>query len=132
MSEINLWAVLVATVGSFFLGGLWYSHRLGFGRVWNREAGRGPEAFEVHPARVFAVSFVFGLIAATAFAALLGPEPTLQSALAKGLAVGACFVAASLGMTYQFANLSIVMWLIDGGYHVARFLLFGFVLGLWH
>ena len=35
-------------------------------------------------------------------------------------------------MTYQFANLSLLMWLIDGGYHVARFVLFGLMLGLWH
>jgi hypothetical protein len=27
---------------------------------------------------------------------------------------------------------SFLMWLIDGGYHVARFSLFGLILGLWH
>jgi hypothetical protein len=72
------------------------------------------------------------LITAAAFAVWMGPAPSLTSALLHGLVAGGCLVAASLGMTYQFANLSVLMWLIDGGYHVARFLLFGLMLGLWH
>jgi hypothetical protein len=107
--------------------------RTGFSaRSGNREAGRGREAQQPHPARVFGTSFVFCLITAMAFAFWLGPAPALQPALSSGLMVGACLVAASLGMTYQFANLSLLMWLIDGGYHVARFLLFALLLGLWH
>ena len=108
---------------------LWYSHRI-FGGVWNREAGRGREAHQPHPVSVFAASFVFFLITTVAFAIWLGSAPPLESALLKGLAAAACFVAASLGMTYQFANLSLLLWLIDGGYHVARFIVFGLVLGL--
>src|SRR5579871_3501438 len=114
MNEINIWAALLAAVLSFFLGGIWYSHRV-FGGVWNREAGRGKEAHQPHPAKVLGISFVFCLITAVAFATWLGPSPTLDSALLKGLVAGACFVAASLGMTYQFATLSLVLWLIDGG-----------------
>jgi hypothetical protein len=74
---------------------------------------------------------LFCAITAASFAVWLGPSPP-EEALLKGLAAGAGFVAASLGMTYQFANLSLLLWLIDGGYHVARFVLFGLVLGLWH
>ena len=131
MMGINVPAVLAATVLSFLLGGLWYSHAA-FGRLWNREAGRGPEAFQPHPVRVFAVSFAFCLVTSTAFAVWLGTDPPLGSAILNSLYAGTFFVAASFGMTYQFANLSLLMWLIDGGYHVARFLLFGLVLGLWH
>ncbi len=38
MPEINYLAVVVAALGSFLLGGLWYSPAL-FGKVWQREAG---------------------------------------------------------------------------------------------
>ena len=38
MPEINWIAVVVAAVGSFLLGGLWYSPAM-FGKVWQREAG---------------------------------------------------------------------------------------------
>jgi hypothetical protein len=75
MSAVNIWAVLVAAVSSFALGGLWYSPVL-FGKAWNREVGRGenPEKPQ-HPGRVFGVAFVFALIAACGFAYLLGPDP---------------------------------------------------------
>jgi hypothetical protein len=129
MPDINLWAVLLAALSSFALGGLWYSPAL-FGGAWNRANGSTPH--HGHPARVFGLSFVFALIAAFAFAAWLGPDPVLPAALRSGLIVGLCFVGASFGINYQFAARSTLLLLIDGGYHTAQFLLFGLVLGLWH
>jgi hypothetical protein len=129
MPEVNVWAIVVAALSSFALGGLWYSPVL-FGGLWNRANGSTPQ--QRHPARVFGLSFVFALIAAFAFAVWLGPAPPLPMALRHGLIVGACFVMASFGINYQFAGRSTVLLLIDGGYHVMQFLLFGLVLGLWH
>jgi hypothetical protein len=128
---MNGWAIVLAAVCSFLLGGPWYSNAL-FGRVWNREAQSTKPAGQGHPAKVFGLSFLFSLIAATAFAYWLGPAPALPYALSHGLLAGACLVATSFGINYQFANRSTLMWLIDGGYHTAQFLLFGLVLGLWH
>jgi len=129
--DLNWWAILVAATASFVLGGPWYSDAL-FGRAWKREARDTRPPGDGHPARIFGLSFVFSLIAATAFAYWLGPNPPLSSALSHGLLAGACFVAASFGINYQFANRSFLMWLIDGGYHTLQFLLFGLVFGLWH
>jgi len=70
MEQVNWLAIIVAALGSFLLGGPWYSKAL-FGTLWNREAGQSKPAGSGHPARVFGVSFVFSLIAATAFAWLL-------------------------------------------------------------
>jgi hypothetical protein len=131
MEALNGWAILVAAVASFLLGGPWYSPAL-FGNAWNRESGDSRPKGQGHPAKVFGVSFLFSLIAATAFAYWLGPNPPLSYALSHGLLAGACFVAASFGINYQFANRSFLLWLIDGGYHTVQFLLFGLVLGLWH
>jgi hypothetical protein len=131
MTDINVWAVLVAAIAGFPLGALWYSHRV-FGRIWNRHAGRGPEAMEPHPARVFGLSFVFFLVTAAAFAYWLGPNPALETAVFKSLLAGCGLVAASFGVTYQFASLGLVMWLIDAGYHVLRFVIVGLILALWH
>ncbi|MBB6094269.1 hypothetical protein HNQ60_003150 [Povalibacter uvarum] len=131
MGDLNLWAILVAAITSFMLGGLWYSPAL-FGNAWNRLANDSRPKGDGHPARVFGVSFLFSLIAATAFAYWLGPNPPLPHALKHGLLAGACLVAASFGINYQFANRSFQLWLIDGGYHTVQFLLFGLVLGLWH
>jgi hypothetical protein len=126
---MNLLAVLVAAVSCFILGGLWYSPAL-FGRIWNIE--NGGEKHRGHPAKVFGISFVFSLVAAAAFAFLLGPAPALESALEIGALVGAGVVAASYGINYQFAQRTFKLWLIDGGYHTVQFVLFGLVLGLWH
>jgi hypothetical protein len=126
-----MWAVLVAAVSSFLLGGLWYSPVL-FHKLWNREAGRGvnPQKMQ-HPGRVFGLAFVFALIAAAAFAWWLGPDPQLRDALGKGLAAGAGMVGASFGINYQFADRSFLMWAIDAGYHTLQFVLFALVLALW-
>lgn len=125
---MNILAIVVAAVSSFLVGGLWYSPIL-FGTVWNRANGGVPQTG--HPARVFGVSFVFSLIAATAFAWWLGPAPELDDALVAGAVAGFGLVAASFGINYQFAQRSFTLWLIDAGYHTAQFVLFGLVFGLW-
>ena len=129
--NFNVWAVVAAAAASFLLGGIWYSKTL-FGPAWGRAAGITAQSKHGHPARVFGISFVFSLVAAAAFAIHLGPAPPLAHALAQGAIVGACFVAACFGVNYQFADRSPVLWLIDGGYHTAQFVVFGLILGLWH
>jgi hypothetical protein len=126
---VNLLAVLVAAVSSFFLGGLWYSSAL-FGPSWNEENGGVKQAG--HPAKVFGFSFVFSLIAAACFASWLGAAPPLDAALKAGALAGFGLAATSFGINYQFAQRSFKLWLIDGGYHAVQFLLFGLILGLWH
>ena len=129
MENLSLWAVVVAALSCFLLGGFWYSPLL-FGKAWNKAAGRGPRGDGAHPARVFALSFVFALVAAAGFGLWVGPASTADAVL-KGLLVGGCFVAASFGINYQFANRSPVLLAIDGGYHTVQFVLFGLVFGLW-
>jgi len=125
---MNIWAIGVAAVSSFLVGGLWYSPVL-FGRVWNRENGGQPPAG--HPARVFGISLLFSLLAAACFALLLGPAPSPAQGLRLGALAGLGLVAASFGINYQFAQRSFLLWLIDAGYHAVQFLVFGLVLGLW-
>lgn len=96
----NIVAVVVAATSSFLLGGLWYSSAL-FGPTWQREAGDLRKPGQGHPARVFGISFLFSL------------------------------VAASFGINYQFDNRSGALLLIDGGYQTVQFLIYGLVLGLW-
>lgn len=129
--DINYLAAIVAALSSFLLGGLWYSPLL-FLKPWNAAMGRNAESANGHPARVFGLSFVFALIAALAFAHVLGPAPDLRAALHMGLIVGICFVAMSFGINYQFANRPVAALLIDGGYHTGQFLIYAVILGLWH
>jgi hypothetical protein len=108
---------------------LWYSPAL-FGRIWNVENGGEKQAG--HPAKVFGISFLFSVVSAFAFSSSLGAAPPLETSLKAGVLVGFCFVAASFGINYQFAQRSFKLWLIDGGYHTVQFILYGLILGLWH
>lgn len=124
--HINWLAVLLAALSAFLLGGLWYSKLL-FLDAWQRHSGAPVQAG--HPGKVFGTSFVFALISATAFAALLGYQPTPVKGLIYGAVVGFAFVAASFGINYSFAQKSPVLWLIDGGYHTVQFMLYGLIVG---
>ena len=46
--------------------------------------------------------------------------------------IGLAWVAMSFGINYAFAQRSLKLWLIDAGYHVLQFTLYGLVIGLWH
>ena len=133
--DFNVLAAVVAGAASLFLlGGLWYSPSL-FGRAWARAAGipmaAGEKKEGQHPGKVFALSAVYAVLAALVFAWWLGPNPPLGTAIGAGGAAG-ILVATSFGINYAFADRSPALWAIDAGYHVAQFLLFGLILGLWH
>ncbi|MBW3566819.1 MAG: DUF1761 domain-containing protein [Proteobacteria bacterium] len=130
MGDINIWAVLAAAVSAFVLGGLWYSPRV-FGKVWMREAGMTEEkAVQGHPAKVFGGAFVLSLLAAGAFALFIG-QIAWQEATLYGFMAGLFWVASSFGINYLFAQRSLKLWLIDGGYHTVQFTLYGLIIGLW-
>jgi hypothetical protein len=128
--DLNWLAVIAAAVSAFLLGGVWYGPL--FKHAWCREAGVDPNAKPGHPARVFGVAFVAALFAAFIFAWFLGPKPEVHVAVHAGLMVGVAWVATSFGINYAFAQRSLKLWLIDGGYHLLQFVLYGLILGLWH
>ncbi len=128
--DINIWAVLVAALSSFLLGGLWYSPIL-FLKSWNKAMNR-EGADDPHPARAFGLGFLFSLGAALVFAHIIGPAPELLYSLHMGLMVGIGLVATSFGINYQFADRPFSALFVDGGYHIGQFALFGLILGLWH
>jgi len=133
MDHVNLLAVLVAALSSFLLGGFWYSPAL-LGKVWQKEGSHLPCRVNEngrHPAIVFALSFVLALVAAFFFARMLPPASDLLQCIRTGAKVGVAFVAASFGINYAFAGNSFKLWLVDAGYHIAQFSIFGVVLGLW-
>ena len=129
MHDLNLWAALLAAVLSFVLGGIWYSP-LTFGKPWMREAHI--RANQSNSTKTFAISFLFAVVAALGFAYLLGPKPELQQSIHMALLVGIAFVAASYGVNYQFSQKSFLLLAIDGGYHVAQFLIYAVILAVWH
>lgn len=128
----NPWAVLLAALSAFGLGGLWYSKAL-FHDAWMRASGVDVTKLpERHGALVFGGAFVLSLIAALVFALFLGPNPSLTLGLGAGFSAGLCWVAGSFGINYLFERKSFKLFLINGGYHTVQFTLYGLILALWH
>ena len=128
-TDLNWLAILAATASSFVLGGLWYGPL--FKKAWCREAGIDPDAAPQHPVRVFATAIVCALLSATVFSALLPANATAVDGFGVGFVVGVFFVAMSFGINYAFAQRSLKLWMIDGGYHIVQFILIGAILGGW-
>jgi hypothetical protein len=130
LNQISWIAVLVASLVTFVVGGPWYSPML-FGSRWNKAMQRSATD-RGNPARVFGLAFVFSFIAAAALAMLLPVDATFSDGVKLGALVGACLVATSFGVNYQFSNRPAIAILIDGGYHIVQFTLMGAILGAWH
>jgi len=131
MSDLNYWAIVLAAVSAFVLGGLWYS--VLFQRSWQRAAGLSDEQVKGgNKALIFGGSLVLSLIAAFVFAIFLGPKPSLGLGLGAGFSAGLCWVAASFGINYLFERRNARLFLVNGGYHTLQFTLYGLILGLWH
>lgn len=127
--QLNWLAILAATASAFVLGGLWYGPL--FKRAWCREAGIDPDAKPAHPGRVFAVAIVCALLAATIFSMLMPPSANAVDGFGVGFVVGVFFVSMSFGINYAFAQRSLKLWMIDSGYHILQFILYGVILGAW-
>ncbi|MES2126282.1 MAG: DUF1761 domain-containing protein [Pseudomonadota bacterium] len=132
MPEINWIAVVVAAISAFMVGGLWYSP-VCFAKAWMAETGiTGKETDRKSPTFIFGNAFALSLIAAIVFAMFLGPHPSMQLALGAGFAAGLAWVASSLGINYLFEGKTLRLFLINGGYHVVQFTVYGLVLGLFN
>jgi hypothetical protein len=132
VTGINPWAVLLAALSAFALGGVWYSRAL-FQRAWQRASGIGTAQLQGrHSALVFGGSFALSLLAAFVFALFLGPKPSLALGLGAGFSAGLCWVAASFAINYLFERRSLALFLINGGYHTLQFTMYGLILALWH
>ncbi len=132
MEGINIWAILVAAVSAFAIGGLWYSPAL-FGKAWMHASNLTEEDLQSsHPGKVYGISFLLSLLAAVVFAFFLGPRPELLFATGVGFLAGFAWVASSFGINYLFEQKPLKLWLINGGYHTTQFTIYGLILGAWH
>jgi hypothetical protein len=131
MPEISWLATLAATALAFALGGLWYGPL--FGKAWMAEHGFSEAELEkdFDPLRTYGLTALLAALSAIVFGiflAMLGERPPLF-AVGFGFSAGLFWVAASIGTNYLFERSSLALYLINGGYHVARFTLMGAAFG---
>jgi MFS family permease len=130
MLQVPIVAVVVAALSGFALGAVWYGPL--FGRPWMALVGLSPDTVrkDFKPARAYGLTFVLSLISAWLLGWGAGPDPTVLEGLGCGLVIGAGWVASSLATNDLFEGRPRALTFINGGYHVARFVLMGLVFGL--
>jgi len=130
LGSINYFAVIVAALSAFVIGGLWYS--VLFAKAWMVENGFDEEKLKSgNMGIIFGGSFILSFIISFVFVMFLGPERDALFGAMAGFMAGLFWVAAAMGITYLFERKSLKLFLINAGYHVVTFTVIGFILGLW-
>ncbi|MBD1583794.1 DUF1761 domain-containing protein [Pseudoalteromonas sp. S16_S37] len=128
--DLNYWAVLLAALSSFMLGGVWYSPWL-FGHRWMECCGlTDVDLQQSDPKLIYGGAFVLALLAAFIVAALLGKDPLLLDAITLGASIGGGLVTPTLGISYIFEQRPLTLFFINGGYHTCQFILMASVLSI--
>jgi hypothetical protein len=131
MEGLNIWAVLVAALSTFLIGGLWYSPAV-FGKAWMRENGFTEESLKgSNMVKIFGLTFFLALIAAINLAMFLGPEDKPEMGALWGFAAGFGWVATFIGTHYLFERKSFTLFLINAGYSIIALTVMGVILTAW-
>jgi Protein of unknown function (DUF1761) len=130
LESVNVFAVLVAALAGFVIGGSWYGPL--FGKPWMAASGMTREkGAEGNMALTFGLAFVFNAIIAVGISMLLDGHRGLLFGLHEGLAAGFFFVATSLGVIYLFERRPLKHYVINAGYQLVNFAAIGMIVGLW-
>jgi hypothetical protein len=130
--EFNYWAVLLASLSTFLLGGIWYSPAV-FGKAWMKENGFTEEGMKnSNMAKIFGLAFILALISAVNLAMFIGPEKDVVMGAVWGFAAGFGWVATFVGTHYLFERKSFTLFLINAGYSVVALTIMGVIIVLFN
>jgi len=129
--HVNLWAVLVAALSAFLVGGLWYSSLL-FGALWKRANRFGPDEPPAATGKIFAITFALSLVMALNLAMFLNDAKTTMAwGATAGFLAGFGWVAMGIGIVSLFERRPWSYVLVNGGYLTVALVLMGAILGAW-
>ena len=107
MTDVSLVAVIVATVLSFMLGGIWYSPRV-FGARWSEGVGIDLESEDAgkHAVKALSVQFVSTLLLAWVLGAMVDAGEWLMIAATVGVA---SIILISAGLFHRNSHFAAVI-----------------------
>ena len=124
MGEIDMLAVLLATLAFFAVGAVWYSAL--FAKPWMNAAGMTEEQVRSghgggrNPTwLIFALTFAFEMLVVLTLAHLVArtnPAPHVVMMMAIGL--GATVMVPAIGINYLYQMRPLKLFLIDAGHFV--------------
>jgi hypothetical protein len=128
---LNWWAIIVAGLVGFGIGGLWYSPVL-FAKQWMKENGFTEAQLKqgANMALIFGGATVLTVLCAYSVARLMVIGGGWQAGAKVGLFMGAA-VACALGVDYLFERKTLTLWFINAGHFVVTFVAMGAIIGAW-
>lgn len=130
-ADINYWAILVAAVSSFVIGGLWYAPFL-LGNAWQKAVGLSDEELKnANMGKTFGLSFVLSVLISYGMAMFFGGEVDFHMGLIYGSMTALFFVIPSMGINSLFEHHSLKLFLINAGYNLVTYTVIGGIIGAW-
>jgi hypothetical protein len=129
INQLNVWAILVASITYFVIGFIWYAFL--FAKPWMELSGIQPD--DGAPASTYALSFLLQLIGVCSLAlVLVGMEiETALHGMMVGGGIGLGIIFSITGTTGLYEETPLGLHAINNGYHVVGFLVAGAILGGW-
>ena len=131
--EINIWAVLAATLSTMVVGSIWYARPV-FGNWWMAKARVVPGGSLVFPlVATLIVSFISAVVLAGAISIVYvfyGETNFLLDAVLTALIFWAGFTAARFITHDAFENRPKLLTLLTISHELVTFLVMGLVIGL--
>ena len=129
-ANINWLSVIVASISSFLVGGIWYGPL--FGKGWMHAFGFTESDLNTrNMPKVFGLSLLLAFVAALNLELFIGVNADMSYGLIAGFLAGFGWVATLLGILYLFENRSFKAFLINAGYCILALTLMGGILGAW-
>jgi len=131
--EINIWAVIVATLASMVVGSIWYSN-IAFGKYWQQAARVSMEDRNpiIPIVTTLIVSFITALVLAgsTAIAQHFYEGNFLVNAVLTSLILWAGFTAARVITHDSFEGRPRMLTLLTITHELVTIVIMGFIIGL--
>src|SRR4051794_19692947 len=134
-SDINYWAVLVAALTAFIVGGIWYSAL--FGKLWVKLNGFSPEKVKEMQAKMSPPKFFGGmilsyLVLALVLAFLMTGLKEQNAAVGASVGFLVWLAVAAINMTAHIASDKVFgLYCIDLGCELVYLVVMGALLGAW-
>lgn len=138
MVHVNYLAVLSCAVLSMVIGGIWYGPL--FGRTWSKLFGVDPDNLEEikkmqkEAGPMYIVQFFLTLFQAYVLAWYISSIPSI-SAFSNALWIWGAFIIPIVAGGAMWNNdprkIKMTKFLIQAGYQLVLFVVFGIVLGMW-
>ncbi|MBO9199694.1 MULTISPECIES: DUF1761 domain-containing protein [Niastella] len=139
--NINWWAVLVAGISSFVVGGIWYSPGM-FGKAWMKDNNFTEEQIRKggNKGKIFGFTLMFSLLMAVNLAMFLAtpadcpancaPKADIAWGAMAGFLTGIwTFCAIAIHSLFELKSWRLIF--INGFYSVLALILMGAIIGAW-